>query len=326
MLKSILEVEEGLKADLVRVFSIFSLPFALYYVYLDMQYKNAILSHALPYGDYILSHMDDFKLMAFTALTGSVGVLVGPILARMRLAFTFGKQIKQLTGKLSSARADTSFHLMYIQRYKQMSKVITDTMEYVEHSADNTPFEVQQELMMIIKGIAEELSKGLCTNLQKETLNVRQMLDQTQSHFTDYIQNHNVQIKITCPEDLTVVGDSLFMRLIFLNILGLPICSTQNNGAISVFVSQKEGYAHIEIHDHRTMLTTAGQQHLKFPREFLAKTHELKQLCFQNDWGYAFKEKKKGTFYTKVSVPLKAYDTVENHGVNFVPAGVSSLH
>jgi len=72
------------------------------------------------------------------------------------------------------------------------------------------------------------------------------------------------------------VANPLFTRLVFLNTLGLPICSTQNNGAISVFVSQKEGYAHIEIHDHRTMLTAAGQQHLKFPREFLAKANELK--------------------------------------------------
>jgi len=323
MLKFIIEVEEGLKADLVRVFSIFFLPFALYYVYLDMQYTNT--TPPLPYGEYILSYMGDFKLIAFTALTGSVGVLVGPILARMRLNFMFGKQIKTLTGKLSSAEADTSFHLMYIQRYKQMSKVITDTMEYVEQS-DSITFEAQQELMMIIKGIAEELSKGLCSNLQKETLNLRQTLDQTQSHFTDYIQHHNIGLQITCPEDLTVVADPLFTRLVFLNILGLPICSTQTNGSISVFVFQKEGYAHIEIQDSRHVLTREGQQHLKFPREFLAKTHELKQLCFQNDWGYAFKEQKKGKFYTKVSVPLEDYHTVENNVVNFATAGVSSRH
>ena len=175
--------------------------------------------------------------------------------------------------------------------------------------------------MVATKEIAEELSRGLCSTLQKETLNVRKMLDQTQNHFMDYIQNHNIQVQVTCPEDLTVVADPLFTRLVFLNILGLPICSTQTNGTISVHVSQKNGYAHVEVRDNRYILTIEGKQHLKFPREFLAKNDELKQLCFQNDWGYEFKEQKKGQFYTRVSIPLKDYKGIGDNVMSF-----TSLH
>jgi hypothetical protein len=162
--------------------------------------------------------------------------------------------------------------------------------------------------------------------LQKETLNVKKMLDQTQNHFTDYIQNHNIQLHITCPEDLTVVADPLFTRLVFLNILGLPICSTQTNGTISIFVTQEKWYAHVEVQDNRYILTIEGKQHLKFPHEFLAKDSEIRQLCLQNEWGYEFKEQKKGSFYTKVSMPLKSYETLGTNVLNFATAGASHLH
>jgi hypothetical protein len=320
MKKTILEAEEGLKADLVRVFCTFCLPFMLYYLYLDMQYSSYIkgsrLTTPLSYTDYLFSRMDDFKIIAFTALMGSVGVFFGPILARMRLNFRFGKQINTWTNTLKRTEMDTSLYLEFIQRVKQMSKIIADTMEHLEHSAENLSFESQQDLMMAIKELAEDLSKGLCGNLQKETLNLREMLNQTQSHFTDTIQNHNIQLKVTCPEELTVVADPLFMRVVLLNILGLPICSTQNNGEISVKVAQNNGYAHIEVEDSRYSLTNTGQRHLKFPHAFLAKNEELKQFCFQNDCGYEFRQQKGSTFYTKVSIPLEDYGALQNNVEN----------
>ena len=212
MLKSIKEAEEGWKADLLRVFSIACAPFMVYFCYLDMQYtsQDPALIQPLSYVDYLLSHTHNFKIIAFTVLIGSAGVLFGPIFARMRLKFRFGQQISTLTGKLSRTEEDSSLYLSFIQRYKQMSKIIVKTMEYVDQSADSLSPEVQQDLMTAIKEIAKELSKGLCSNSQKEALNVRKMLDKTQNHFTDYIQNHNIQLNISCPENLTVVADPLF--------------------------------------------------------------------------------------------------------------------
>lgn len=186
--------------------------------------------------------------------------------------------------------------------------------------------EAQKSLLQVAAGLSEELSNGFCSNIAKETLNVRQMLEQTQSHFTDYIQNHNIQIQVTCPEDVTVVADPLFTRLVFLNIFGFPICSAPTGGVISVAVTQKDGYAHIEIQDNRYILTREGKNHLKFPHGFLAKDNELRQLCIQNGWGYEFKEQKKGAFSTKVSILLKDYDMVANNVVSFATAGASALH
>lgn len=311
MMKFILEAEEGLKADLVRVFSTACLPFMLYYLYLNIQYSSYIedptLISPLSYVDYILSHTPDFKIMAFTVLIGSAGVLFGPILARMRLYFKFGNQINKLTGKLSRAQEDTSLQVLFIQRFKHMSKIISETMEHVVQSAESIPREAQQSLIQAAAGLAKELSKGLCANLQKETLNVGKTIKQTQNHFTDYMQSHHIKVQITCPEDLTVVADPLFTRLVFLNILGFPLCSTQTNGEISVLVTQNNGYAHVEVQDKRQALTTEGKQYLKFPREFLAENDTLRQLCFQNEWSYEFKEQEKGKFYTKVSIPLEDY-------------------
>src|SRR5947208_3205519 len=105
------------------------------------------------------------------------------------------------------------------------------------------PLEAQQPLIQAAAGLVEDLSKGLCGNLDKETLNLRKMLEQTQNHFTDYMQNHNIKAQISCPDDLTVTADPLFARLVFLNILGLPICSTQKNGEVDVSVTQNNGYA-----------------------------------------------------------------------------------
>jgi hypothetical protein len=321
MMKSILEVKEGLRADLIRVVSSACLPFMLYYLYLDMQYRDVTLDHPLSYGDYLLSHTSDFIVIAFTVFVSSAAILFGPILARKRVGFRFAQHINKLTGTLTRTEEDTTLYISVIQRYKAISKGISNTMEYMEQYGDSLSPEVRQDVMVATKEIAEELSRGLCSTLQKETLNVRKMLEQTQAHFTDCIQDHNIEVKVTCPEDLTVVADPLFARLIFLNIFGLPICSTQSNGEISVVVSSKEGYAHVEVQDSRYVLTTEGKQQLNFPREFLAKNDELKQLCFQNEWGYEFKEQKKGQFYTKISIPLKNYK-----GIGDNRASPISLH
>jgi hypothetical protein len=82
-------------------------------------------------------------------------------------------------------------------------------------------------------------------------------------------------------------------------------------------VAQNNGYTHVEIEDRRNILTGKGTQHLKFPREFLAKDDELRQLCLQSGWGYEFKELERGKFYTKVSIPLEDYQGLETNGVGF---------
>lgn len=321
MMKSILEVKEDLRADLIRVASSACLPFMLYYLYLDMQYRDSALAHALSYGDYLLSHTSDFIVIAFTVFVSSAAVLFGPILARKRVGFRFTQHINKLTNTLNRTEEDATLYISVIQRYKAISKGISNTMEYMEHYGDSLSPEVRQDVMVATKEIAEELSRGLCSTLQKETLNVRSILDQTQAHFIDYIQNHNIEVKIICPEDLTVVADPLFTRLVFLNILGLPLCSTQSNGKVTVLVTHNNGYAHVEVRDNRYILTSEGKQYLNFPRELLAKNDELKQLCFQNDWGYAFKEQKEGSFYTKISIPLKDYK-----GIGDNVESITSLH
>ncbi|MBA3814383.1 MAG: HAMP domain-containing histidine kinase [Alphaproteobacteria bacterium] len=320
MIRSTLEVKEGLRGDLVRVCCTACLPFMLYYLYLDMQYRSYLeslaLTKPLSYVEYMMSRTSDFGVITFVVVVICSFLLFGSILGRKRLNFMFGKQIKQLNGKLSRVEADTSFQRLFIQRFKQMGKIISETMEYVEQSASNIPLEARKSIIQAVAELAEELSKGLCANLEKETLSIKEMLEQTTHHFTDYIQNHNIKLQMTCPEELTVVADPLFTRLIFLNILGLPLCSTQPNGEIAILVSQKAGYAHIEIHDTRYILTGAAKQHLKFPREFLAESDTLRQLCFQNGWSYEFKEHKRGHYLTKVSIPLKDYQAVEDNVVS----------
>jgi hypothetical protein len=282
-----------------------------------MEYSSYIedpsLMSPLSYVDYFLSHKHDFVIIAFTVFIASSGVLFGPIFARMRVKFRFDQQINKLTGKLCRTEADTSLYLEFIQRTKQISSAISATMEKLEYSLNSMPLEVQKKLVRAVGELTEELAKGLCGNIQKETLNVREMLYKTQNHFTDYLQSHDISVKVTCPEDLTVVADPLFVRLVLLNVFGFPICSTQNHGQISVAVSQNNGYAHVEIKDKRNVLSGKGQQHLKFPREFLAKDNELRQLCIQNGWGYEFRGQKDGQFYTKVSIPLQDYQAGEDH-------------
>jgi hypothetical protein len=170
-----------------------------------MEYSSSLedptLMSPLSYVDYLLSHMHDFKIIAFTVLFGSVGVLFGPVFARMRLKFRFGQQMNTLTNKLAGAEEDTAFQMMVIRRFKQINKIIADTMEHVMQSGGTISFEAQQRLIQAAAELAEELSKGLCANLEKETLKLRKMLEQTQNHFTGYMQSQEIKIQITCPDD-----------------------------------------------------------------------------------------------------------------------------
>ena len=160
--------------------------------------------------------------------------------------------------------------------------------------------------MSEVEKLAQALSSGLWPNLQRKPLILGDILDEVKMHFANQIQKLNLKCNVTELQDLTIVGDPLFAKIVLLNAIGVPLCSTPKNGALLISVMSKNGFAHIEVRDNRYSLTNAGKQYLKIPLEFFfVEAKQLRQLCFQNGVGYESYETKEGEFITKVSFALE---------------------
>ncbi|HUX78548.1 MAG TPA: hypothetical protein VMW10_02200 [Alphaproteobacteria bacterium] len=272
----------------------------------------------LPYFEYLKSHEAGFLILAYAVLIGSILLFFCGILVKKRVSVAVGGQIDKLSTHRSSLEAYNSLQRHMIQRFKDVTRIIHHSVDRIAQSYNGSPLSHNEKRILIngATGLVENLSSGLCANLQREPLLVKELLDQVKLHFVEQIQKLNINLHMTCPQDLEFVGDPLFTKMILLNVIGYPLYSMPKKGEISISVTQVNGFVHVEIRDNRYSLTAEGKQHLKIPFEFFVEGHKLRQICIQNRIGCESFEATKGDFYTKVSFPL---DPDQVHERNIIP-------
>lgn len=270
---------------------------------LEFTYKSP-----LSYLTYLNSYVSHFWLLAFAVFIGGPLVFFSGRIAKKRVGFAHGSQISQLNAKLetlnthrSSLEVDNSFLRHIIQRSKELAGVIHKVVTHIEPSYSGS----NRVLMSEVEKLAQALSSGLWPNLQRPPLILGDILDEVKMHFANQIQKLNLKWNVTGLQDLTIVGDPLFAKIVLLNAIGVPLCSTPKSGALLISITSKNGFAHIEVRDNRYSLTNTGKQYLKFPLEFFVEAKQLRQLCIQNGVGYESYKTKEGEFITKVSFALE---------------------
>jgi hypothetical protein len=270
---------------------------------LEFTYKSP-----LSYLAYLKSHASYFWLLVFAVLLGGPLVFFSGRLAKKRVGFVYGSQINQLNTELeslnthqSSLELNNSFLRHIIQRSKELAGVIHKVVTHIEPSYGGS----NRVLMSEVEKLAQALSSGLWPNLQRKPLVLGNILDEVKMHFANQIQKLNLKWNVTGLQNLTIVGDPLFAKIVLLNAIGVPLFSTPKNGALLISVMSKNGFAHIEVRDNRYSLTNTGKRYLKIPLEFFVEAKQLRQLCIQNGVGYESYETKEGEFITKVSFALE---------------------
>lgn len=141
-------------------------------------------------------------------------------------------------------------------------------------------------------------------------------------YFTDQIQKQNIDMKITCPEELTFMWDPLFVRMILLNVIGYPLFYMPKKGELSISATKEDELIHLEITDNRYSLTETGKKYVKTPFDLYVEDHKLQQIYLQNRIAYNLSQSEKGDFKTKVSFPLDS----DLRGTTFPYQENSSIH
>ena len=264
------------------------------------------LKTPLSYSEYIKSHESYFWVLFYAVSMGSILLFLSGILVKKRISLVFGTQIGQLNKELNSLSTYNSLQHHMIQQFRELTGVIHKSMDRVRQSYSGFPLNAseKQTLIKAATELAENLSSGVWSNHQRETLSMKTVLDQIIIHFSEQIQKLDIKLQLTCPHGLTFVGDPLFVKLVLLNVMGYPLFSIPRHGEISVVVIEENGFIHIKIRDNRYSLTEVGRQYLKIPFEFFVESHKLQQICLQNGVGYKSSKTTKGKFHTKLSFPL----------------------
>ena len=289
---------------------------------LDFSFKEP-----LSYSEYFKSHESYFWILAYAVFIGSILLFLSGIVVKKRTSLAFGAQIDLLSKEFNSLSTYSSLQRHMIQQFRELSRAIHKSMERVRRSYHGSPISVseKQTLIKTVAELAEDLSSGIWSNHKKESLNMKNIIDQIVLYFSNQIQKLNIKIQITCAPDLSFMGDPLFVKMILLNSIGYPLFSMPKQGEVSISVTEENGFIHINIQDNRYSLSEVGKQYFKIPFEFFVESQKLQQICLQNGVGYKSFKTTKGAFHTKVSFPLDSPDQVLN-ALSFPCQGSSLIH
>ena len=247
---------------------------------LEFTYKSP-----LSYLAYLNSYASHFWVLAFAVLIGAPLVFFSGRVAKKRVGFAYGSQYGQMSMQLNSLKTRSSFQHSRIQRYEELSGALYKTVNFLRRSG-SARVSKKQTLINAAAGLAEDLASGISSNLKRESLNLKNILDEVVLYFTDQIQKQNIDVKITYLEELTFMGDPLFIRMILLNVIGSPLFCIPKKGILSISATKEGGLIHLEIKDNRYSLSEAGKKYLKASFDLYVEDHKLQQICLQNRIGY----------------------------------------
>jgi len=277
---------------------------------------NFSLRNPLMFREYLAFYRSEFFILSFIATLGAFFLML--------TNSGVGQLVNAEISYRASLEAYNSIQRLLIQRFKETTRAIYKSMEYVvssNNSSSSLSHAEKLDLINTTKELAEDLSYGATwVSYKKNPIKINEELNQAQMYFNDLIQKRSIVFCVKCPQDLIFIGDPLLTRTILLNVIGHPICSMPNKGKISITVKQENGFVHLEILDNRYNIGASAQPYLeqKYLFEFFIESSALRQLCLKNGLGYEFTEKEKGQFHTKVCLPLDSDKADDSNVVKFM--------
>jgi hypothetical protein len=285
--------------------------------------QTPFVKELLSHGEYLMSHAEYFWIIALTVLACGIFLPLHDRIMKKRASAIFN-QLDQELNRVNSARTSLENYTILqrdiIQRGKEVGAVAHKSIKRVVLSSQGYSSLNAADEEVLIQGVtklAEDLSNGIYGNYTRESLNVRDLIDEVKSYFNPQIQKLNLGLEITCSTNVTFMGDSLFTELILLNVIGRPLYSMPKNGLLSIFVTQDKDFVHVEVKGTQYSLSSEGKKYLKFPSEFAIETHKLQEICRQNKILYK-SELKEEEVYTTLSFPLTPDVTQESNVIPFV--------
>jgi len=151
--------------------------------------------------------------------------------------------------------------LGYVSAFSQLLPLSVDRKDFLENASQSFPAEVGR-IKLILQGI-QDYSKQTEQNV--ETINIKQLVDETIVLVRDQAKSKNVFIESSVNQDLNIRADKNRMKQVLLNLFMNAVEAMPNGGILSVNTERSDAGTYIKVSDTGTGISQETLQKIFEP-------------------------------------------------------------
>ncbi|MBX9805725.1 MAG: hypothetical protein K2Y18_08250 [Alphaproteobacteria bacterium] len=204
-------------------------------------------------------------------------------------------------------------------RQKQRATWITQSLDVVSQSYQNPkiylPEQDQFDIIHECQKVAQSLSLGLGKSLEKEKVDLKQIILCTLLLFKEKTHKSNISVDINLPENAcTIKSDALLMEVLFMDVLGKAIHRVPKNGVVSISLKEDENSFHLETLDNGYTNTGSTDKLIKKSFDLFFSNDNFQDICRENGLSFSSKKETNGLNTSCLILPFQE-EEVQNNNV-----------
>ena len=216
-------------------------------------------------------------------------------------------------------------HLTILKkRYKEQAAYLSRSLNVVEQSLKNPKSslseETRAEIIDSCLKVCQSLSSGLISKTQSVPLDLRALLEEIRSLFSEKIYKSQLTLDLACISDLNFQGDPLFTKFILINVIGKSIHSLSKNGKSSIFMRENTRGFELEIQDNGYSLADTTEGLMERYPDLFVKEEVFQRLCQDNGLEYEASRVESGLNAIKIVFPTPLDQTSSHNVIPLFPS------
>jgi len=221
----------------------------------------------------------------------------------------------------TSRRALKQLHEKISLHQKKQAKAIAISLNILKKSLLNPRNDLPQDEQINILHTtyqgAEALSKGLWYTAKRETIDLKDILDDVSSLFSEKIHGSRLTLEITLGPILSICsfkGDSLLTELLLVNVVGKALYQAPAHSKISIEVDYKSKFLCLQIQGK----SYKGVQNTEKPSQkafhFFIEDVVLQRFCLEQNIQYYYTTKEE-EHLACIMIPIQPVKDLPNNVV-----------
>ncbi|MBP9674329.1 MAG: HAMP domain-containing histidine kinase [Bacteriovoracaceae bacterium] len=198
----------------------------------------------------------------------------------------------------------------------QINKALNTFVRNFKEQSDVTLSEQQLNILRSCLHSTHSLANGLILRTKSELIKVNTLFEETKNLFAEKIYTSNLDVEITCPSDLSFMGDQLFTQFILINLLGRAIHRVPRNGSITLSATAQDGGALFEVRDKGFVIVNSSERLIKKAFDFLIGEEDFNKVCIQNGLQYQYLRDEEDFNHTAIFIPATSESDLRGNVVN----------
>lgn len=193
------------------------------------------------------------------------------MIARLRRSFAQIKQFSidashELRTPLTIMRGEVELALSSVKEPEEYRRVLVSNLEENLRLAS-----IIDNLLTLSKSDLGQFEMSF------EKINLRHLVEELYEDSEIIAMKKQIRIELLSNEDLTVLGDKIRLRQLFLNLIENAIKFTPEHGKVTLSLEHRDGLARVQVHDTGIGIPRDEQGKIfdRFYRADKARTHEL---------------------------------------------------